>query len=132
MTENVDLVRRAYEAFNDRDLGPLLAMMHPDFELDFSRSVGPEPGMYAGADGMRRLFDTYWDAFEEISIEPEEFIEGSDVVVAIVRAQGRGRGSGIEVDARGPHVWSFREDKIVGFALFQEIDDALEAAGLSR
>jgi ketosteroid isomerase-like protein len=81
---------------------------------------------------MRKLFDTYWEAFEEISIEPEEFIEGSDVVIAVVRARGRGRGSGVDVDARGPHLWSFRDGKVLGFALFQDLDEAREAAGLSK
>ena len=130
--ENIELIRRAYDAFNRRDLEPLLAMMHPDFELDFSRSVGPEPGVYTGEDGMRRLFETYWEAFEEISLQPEEFIGASDVTIAIVHARGRGRGSGIKVDARGPHMWSFREGKIVGFALFQELSEALEAANLAE
>ena len=130
--QNVELIQRSYEAFNERDLDPVLAMMHPDFELDFSGSLGPERGVYSGADGMRKLFESYWDAFERISIEPESFIGQGDVIIAMVRAQGRGQGSGAEVDARGPHVWSFRDGMVIGFALHQDLDEALQATGLSE
>ncbi len=130
--ENVELIRRSYDAFNRRDLALMLKLIHFDFELDFSNSLGPEKGVYPGEEGIRRLFEPYWDAFESISIEPEEFIGTGDVMIAIVHSRGRGRGSGIEVDARGPHVWTLRDGKVVGFTLYQELDEALEATGLSK
>jgi ketosteroid isomerase-like protein len=130
--ENIEALRRAYDAFNCRDLAASAALMHPDFALDFSNSMGPERGVYRGVDGIRRLFELYWDAFESITIELEEVIGTGDVVVAMVHARGRGRGSGVEIDARGPHVWSFLDGRIVGFTLFQRLDQALEAAGLSE
>ena len=130
--ENVELIRRSYDGFNRRDLAATDELLHPDFELDFSNSLGPERGVYTGEEGLRRVFEPYWDAFDSISIEPERFIGTADVIIAVVRARGRGKGSGVEVDARGPHMWSFRDGKIVGFRLFQELEEALEAAGLSE
>lgn len=62
----------------------------------------------------------------------EENIEADDVVIAIVRGVGRGRSSGADVEVRGAHLWTFRDQKVVGFALYQELPDALEAAKLSR
>ena len=131
-SENVELIRRAYDAFNRRDLDPLVPIMHPEFELDFSGSRSPERGMYTGLDGIRKLFETYWDAFEWISLEPEEFIGSGDEIIAVVRSRGRGKGSGAEVDARGPHLWSFRDGKVIGFALYQRLEEAMEAAGLTE
>lgn len=122
-----EAIRRAYDAFNRRDPDAAGADMHPEFELDFTGSVGPERGVYRGKDGMSRLWRRYWDAFESISIEPEELIEAGDQVIALVRARGRGRGSGIEIDARGPHVWTFRDGKVVRFKLYQEVGQAMEA-----
>ena len=123
----VEVIRRGYEAFNRRDPNAILEDMHPDFELDFSASRGPERGVYPGKDGMTRLWKRYWEAFESVSIEVEEMIDADDQVIAIVRARGRGRGSGIEIDARGPHVWSFREGKVIRFTLYQEVGEAIEA-----
>lgn len=127
------LIRRAYDAFGRRDLAAIRDDVHPDFELDFSNSLSPDRGIYTGVDGIRKLWETYWEAFESISIEPEEFIDaGEDVVIVLVRSRGRGRGSGVDVNARGPHVWHFRDGKVVGFTLYQELGEALEAVGLSE
>jgi ketosteroid isomerase-like protein len=130
--ENLDMIRRGYDAFNGRDPGATRPDIHPEFELDFSNSVGLDRGVYSGEDGMRKLFELYWDAFETLRIEAEEFIEAGDRVVAIVCARGRGRGSGVDVEARGPHVWSFRDGKVIGFTVYQELSEALEAVGVAE
>jgi len=46
MSENVETVRAAIEALNSRDMDGLLEDAAPDFELDFSRAVGPVHGVY--------------------------------------------------------------------------------------
>ena len=126
--ENVEIIRRCYEAFNSRNLDPFGDLMHPDFEVDLSKSMGFDRGNYFGERGLRRFFQSYWDAFESISIEVEELIGTGDAIVAIVRARGRGTGSGAEVDARGPHLWLFRDGRVVRLALYEHLDEALEAA----
>src|SRR3712207_6776051 len=100
--ERIAVIRRCYEAFSRRDPGAVSALMHPEFELDFSESVGLEAGVYRGEGGMTKLWERYWEAFETITIEPERFIEVGNHIVAVVRARGRGRGSGVEIDATGP------------------------------
>jgi ketosteroid isomerase-like protein len=130
------IIRRAYYAFTRQDAAVFSdvfrGIMHPDFELDFSESLGPDQGIYKGEDGVRKLFEAYWAAFESLSIEAEEFIDAGAEVVAVVRVRGRGRESGVDVDARGPHIWSFRDGKVVGFMLYQDMEEALEAVGLSE
>jgi ketosteroid isomerase-like protein len=50
-----------------------------------------------------------------------------------VTVRGRGRASGIEVEARsGAAVWTMREGKIVRVVWFPTRAEALEAAGLSE
>jgi ketosteroid isomerase-like protein len=50
----------------------------------------------------------------------------------VVRAyfRGRGRGSGLEVDARFYELYTLRGGKIVRQDEFTELEEALEAAGL--
>jgi len=130
--ENVEIIRQSYEAFNSRDLTLIGSLLHPDFELNLSNSMGFDRSNYLGERGLERFFESYWDAFESISIEVDELIGTGDAIVAIIRARGRGTGSGIEVDARGPHLWSFRDGKVVGLALYEHLDEALEAASLAQ
>lgn len=130
--ENVEIIRRCYEAFNSRNLALFENLMHPDFEVDLSNSMGFDRGNYYGERGLRRFFQSYWDAFESISIEIEELIGTGHAIVAIIRARGRGTGSGAEVDARGPHLWLFRDGRVVGLALYEHLDEALEAARVAE
>ncbi len=132
MTEEHQTIRRLYAAFGQRDIDAVAVELHDEAEVDFAESLGPESGVYPGIEGIRKLLELYWDAFEEISIEPEDFIDGANGIVALVVARGTGRGSGVAVEARGPHLWAFRDGKVVRFTLFQERGDALEAAGLSK
>ena len=68
-----------------------------------------------------------WDDYELI---PEEFADVGDRVVVTVRFRARGRGSGVEVDARLYDVFTLRGGKIVRMDQFAEQSEALEAAGL--
>lgn len=123
-------VRRIYDAFGRRDLPAVIAELHDAAEVDFSSSVGPERGTYPGREGVAKLLDLYWEAFVDISIEPERFAHGPNGVVAFVVVRGDGRASGVRVEARGPHLWRFRDGKPVRFTLFQDEADALDAAGI--
>jgi len=132
MGQELQTICRIYEAFSRRELDEIAELMHDEAEVDFARSLGPESGVYPGVEGIERLLTLYWEAFEDISIEVEEFVDGPDGIVALVVARGRGRGSGASVEARGPHLWRFRDGKPIRFTLFQEEAEALEAAGLSE
>ncbi len=129
---NIEIVRQSYEAFNARNLDLIGNNLHPDFELDLSNSMGFDRGNYFGEGGLGRFFKSYWDAFDSISIEVEELIGSGDAIVAIIRARGRGTGSGAEVDARGPHLWRFRDGRVVGLALYEHLDEALKAAKVAE
>ena len=44
--ENVEIVRAALDAYNRGDLEAMLKHAAPDCELDWSRSIGPQRGVY--------------------------------------------------------------------------------------
>ena len=79
-------------------------------------------------DESRDLPATFTDSWESFTIGADELIDGGEHVVMPFtnRAQGR---AGIEVQARGVWIWTFRELDRAG-CLYQELQEALEAAGL--
>ena len=132
MSEAHNVIHRIYAAFGRRDLRAISESMDEGAQIDFTKSMGPDSGVYPGTEGVERLLRVYWDAFEELSIEVEDFADGSEGIVAFVVARGTGKGSGVSVEARGPHLWCFKDRKPVRLVLYQDKEKALEAAGLSE
>jgi uncharacterized protein len=123
--ENVEIARAALDAYNRRDLEAALKHAAPDCEFDWSRSVGPQRGVY-GRDEFRHL--DLAEALESVRIEPQEFIEAGEHLITPLIGYARGR-DGMEVTARFTSLWTFRDGKIVRVTLYQERHEALEAVG---
>jgi ketosteroid isomerase-like protein len=130
--ENVEIVRQAYEAFNLRDLDALAELAEPDWVMDWSRSIGPQRGVYRGRAGAEAWIAAISEAFESFEILPLEYLGAGDRIVIPTRVKGRGRGSGIVVDAAGVTLWELERGKVVRLTLFGTRHEALEAAGLKE
>jgi ketosteroid isomerase-like protein len=129
--ENVEIVRRALDAYCRRDIDTLRMLNHPGVELDWSASKGWLAGIYQGSDEILRFYEGYYEAWEAIVIEPDRFIEAGESVIVPNVAHQRGR-DGIEVTARGTFVFTLRDRKIIRIRLYQETDEALAAFGLAE
>jgi ketosteroid isomerase-like protein len=127
---NVEIVRAVLDAYNRGDRDAALKDMAPDFELDFSRSIGPQRGVYT-LDELRQFWDDFVEPFESHRIEAEEFIEAGDRVIVPTTAYARGR-DGIEVTARTATVYTIRDGAIERMSMYQELRDALKDLGLSE
>ena len=71
-----------------------------------------------------------WEG-DRVGYEPKELIDAGDKVLALVRVSGRGKASGVEVEAYVWNVATFRDGEPVEMTYFG--DDraaAFEAAGL--
>ena len=65
--------------------------------------------------------------------QPVEVIDAGDKVLAFIRTSGRGKASGVDVEAYVWNLWTFREGKPAEWTYFGEDRvAALEAAGLSE
>jgi ketosteroid isomerase-like protein len=71
------------------------------------------------------------EPFDDLRVEPREFIEAGDEIVVIFRARGRGKGSGIPLDVELAHVFTFREGNVQVMRAHTSKASALEAVGLS-
>ena len=128
-TENVQLIRRLVEAFNDRDIDSVVQDMQPDVELHPLRAQ-LERKAYRGHDGVREMLADFDQDWEYIQVDAEEFRDADDEVVVLGRLRARGRASGIDLDVPMGFVWTLRDGKVVRIRSFSEQADALRAAGL--
>jgi ketosteroid isomerase-like protein len=129
--ENVEIVRRSIEAWNQRDEHAGMALWHPDGEIDWSRSRGPLKGVYRGPGERQMFWNEFRSTFVENKLEIHGFTEAGAEVVVPNTARMRGR-DGIEVTARSTFVFTVENGLITRMRLFQEHAKALEVLGLSE
>jgi ketosteroid isomerase-like protein len=129
--ENIDLVRQTLDAYSRRDVEALRALHHPDLEFDWSASRGSLAGVYQGIDEAFRFYVEYYETFEETVVKPDRFIDTGDFVVVPNVAYQRGR-EGIEVSARSTLVYTVRDRQVTRVCLYQELDEAIKAVGLTE
>ena len=134
--ENVEIVRRVYDAAARRDAATVLALYDPDIELDACQLgvagiAGGNEAVYRGHDGLRRFFRGWHEAWTNVAYDFEELIDaGDEHVIAVVTRHARGRASGVEVERPFALVWTLRGGKVARVVWFLSRGEALEAVGL--
>jgi ketosteroid isomerase-like protein len=129
--ENVEIVRRFYDAWaRDEFPGPA-ELMDPDIEY-VNPSEAVEPGVRHGRDAFSEAVAKVFEGWETWKMEPEEFTAVGDQVAVAVRYCARGRGSGVQVDGRESALWTIRDGKATRYEWFHGPADAFQAAGLSE
>jgi ketosteroid isomerase-like protein len=127
--DNTELVRAGFEALSEGGVEALLPLIHPEFELTTPASLAAEPDTYRGHEGLRRYFDSFYDAMDEVRFEPQEFREAQGRVLVPVILTARGRTTGIEARQEFVMVWSLRDGQAIRVQPYGTLDEALEAAG---
>jgi ketosteroid isomerase-like protein len=126
--ENVEAMRRGYERFaSTREI-----RAHPDLIWDVSRLGWPDQQIYLGPEGANQFNAEWADAWDGWEVAAEDFIDAGESVVVIVDQRGRSKATGIPVDMRFAQVWSFRDGRAIRMQMYARVDEALEAAGLSK
>jgi ketosteroid isomerase-like protein len=78
-----------------------------------------------GHDAVRASLARWKGEWDDYKLMPEEFLDMGDRVVVTVRLQGRGRGSGVQIDARFYDVYTLRDGKIIRMDQFTERSEAV-------
>src|SRR6476661_4891676 len=82
---------------------------------------------FRGFDGFRRWAADFVTVWDEIQMEPQEFLDRGDQVVTVLRI--RGRLHELEIDEVWSALSTHRHGRIVRFQAFGTREGALEAAG---
>jgi ketosteroid isomerase-like protein len=130
--ENVEIIRRAYEALASGGTEAFLEYIHPEFEGTTPPHLGAEPDTYRGHSGVWRYFDSFSEAMDDIRLTGHTFHDVGDHVVVEMTLEARGKTTRIDVGQRLFQVWEIRDGKAVKLENFATLDEALEAAGLSE
>ena len=130
--ENVEVVRRAFDAWAHRDVEAFLRVVDPAVEVQSAIIGGAEGNTYRGHQGVREWMAESDAAFEELRVEREEYRDAGDLVLNLCHLYARGSESGVELDAPLAWLCTLRGGKIVRAQGYFDLHEALEAAGLGE
>jgi ketosteroid isomerase-like protein len=105
--ENVELLREIYDRWGTGDFTP-----HPSLGEDFTITMGPDfpdAGVHAGLAGVAAYMRGFLEPWERVTIAAEELTDSGDLVLVRVLQSGTGESSGIAVEMRYFHLWSFSD-----------------------
>src|SRR2546421_7326111 len=128
--ENVEVVRAAIDAWNRRDFGSLMSLVHEDVELHFIGGFADLVG--AELRGRDAVFKFWRDFIGTVGgkFEVETAHHAADRVVTVATIKGAGETSGAPSTIRFGQVWSLRDGKVSRMDSYYRAKEALEAVGL--
>ncbi|MDX6588335.1 MAG: hypothetical protein QOI31_2808 [Solirubrobacterales bacterium] len=131
--ENVETLRQLFALVGEgENPEALYELLDPSVEFIVAPS-DIDAGCYIGHAGVRRYFRRWAGTWESWHFHLESLTDaGDDRIVVGLYQRARGKGSGVDVDARLGQVWTFRDGLVVRWENFSTLADALEAAGLSE
>jgi ketosteroid isomerase-like protein len=122
---NLETVRAIYDAW--REGTSARAFIDPDVEY-----VNPPDAVEPGTRRGYAAFGAIRDAYDDVRIEPREFIEAGSDVVVIATVHATGRGSGVPIEWQHGYIWTIEAGRAVRFRWFNDPGEALAAAGVER
>ena len=133
--ENVEVVRRLIERWNDGDVEGWLRCWNRDAEWT-SQPIGAfegGPRTYRGHAELSRFLADVLEGFVDLGqIEQPRFLDVGDTVVVLADYKARAQTTGPEVRARWGWLFELRNGQIARGRDFLDPRDALKAAGLSE
>jgi len=131
--ENLDIVRRAYEAWNSEEPEAAIAFLAPDVEWHLPENF-PDAGTWRGREQVVEGLRSTSASWDRLDAEVERLIDAGDRVVALVRYHGRAAVTGLDLDSRDldATVWTLRDGRAVDVRMYNGTDTALAEVGLEE
>ena len=126
--DNVELVKGGFAAYAERGVEGMLEFTAPDFELTTPPSLASEPDTYRGEAGLRRYFDSFFEAMDSVELDGHEFFAVGDRVVVDFTLRARGRTTGIEAEQHAFMVWTLDGAMAHRLEIFPSKEEAISAA----
>lgn len=126
--DDVEVARNGFETLAEQGFEALLPLVHPEFEVTTPATMASEPDTYRGPDGVRRWFESFYEAMDEVELIPRSLEQiGDGVVLAHLTLRARGHHSGITAEQQPIALIRIEDRMMRRMELFQSVDEALAA-----
>ena len=130
--DNVERVRRAFEALNEGGVEAALALgLYAEDVLIYPTREWPDSEVYRGHSGARRLYLAWADQFDDFRWEVQETRDVGGRVLSLLEMRGRLKDSATPISEPWGVVTAVRDGRISEVQLFRNQREALEAVGLA-
>jgi len=127
--QNVDIVRRGYEAFGHGDLDAMMKLFDENIEwISPGPAELPTAGTRRGLQQVAEFFKSVNEVFEIQRFEPNAFIAQGDRVIVLGTETSRIKATDRVLDLDWAHAFTLRDGLVVAF--HEYIDTAAVAAEL--
>ena len=129
--ENVAIVRRAFDAYTGGDIDSVLRLCAEDIVVTQPPEVPGVSPQQHGHEGVLEAFGIWPEQWDDFEIEIERVVaDPGDYVVVATRQSGRGKQSGVEVEANFTFLFTVLDHKITEWRIFVHESQALAVAGV--
>ena len=130
---NVETVRKAIEAWNQREADLLLSYAAPEIEWMPAGPAAVESAVYRGHDEVASAYAAVWETWDLFQFEGSQQLRDlGDSVLWLGRVKMRGSASEVELDQEFAAHWVLRDGKLTRIQAFLSWQDALQAVGLAE
>jgi ketosteroid isomerase-like protein len=123
--DEVESVRRTYDALNRRDIDGALQHVDPAVEWRMSDRFSRTTRVFRGHEGIREAVGLFDEALEDFRVEPSALHDaGGGAVIAELRASGVLRGTGEVTGYDLVNVLTVRGGRVVAVAVYPTLEEA--------
>jgi ketosteroid isomerase-like protein len=129
--ENVEIIKRSWSAWMERDMDRAAADWHPDIVWDITRHEDAPDTIHHGIAEVMEMIANWLQFFRAYELIVERYEPAGDNVLLLLRRRARDRTSGGVADRFAAHVWTVRDGKVVLIRSYSDIAEAHREAGLT-
>jgi ketosteroid isomerase-like protein len=127
---DIELVRRTFEAYLTAAPEAAFEYLHPD--LEFDATLRPDGKVWHGREGARRALVEWSETWDDFELEVERYLDAGDGrVVVLWNERGRAKASGVPLLQSGVTVCTVRDGLIVAMVIGVDRRRTLKAMGLA-
>src|SRR3954452_9349624 len=125
--ENVALLRRFYESFNQGDLDSVLELCTEDVEVYKDPEVVEMVAAFTqrGQERVAQYLRGWLESGSDYHARPEDFLQAGNEVAALTQLRPRAKNSQFEIEGDMADVFTVRDGRIARFRLYIQRSDAL-------
>ena len=126
--DDIERLRRIYDAFDRRAVDDLLADLAHDMEWRAPDTL-PWGGRRHGPEGVRTMVECLDEHVDGGWGDPDDYLDAGDRVIVLGRLRGTARATGATFEATFAHVWTFGDGMPVACDVYLDTGAVLKAIG---